>query len=198
MASVMFLQISFLAMMMMPSQAFNYYVGGKDGWSLNPSKSFNDWASQNRFQVHDSLVFKYKNVTDSVLQVNQDDYNTCNTNNPILDHSGLFFFISGISENCNKGQKIIVLVMAPRHASPAPAPSPAPLQGSHSPETSTPPGISPAASVPSEAAAPFPQGPSRAPPPDDGKSASAPALGGDLVTAVLLFWIAYVNCNIVM
>uniref|UniRef100_A0A164ZHK6 Phytocyanin domain-containing protein n=1 Tax=Daucus carota subsp. sativus TaxID=79200 RepID=A0A164ZHK6_DAUCS len=143
-------------MMMMPSQAFNYYVGGKDGWSLNPSKSFNDWASQNRFQVHDSL------------------------------------------ENCNKGQKIIVLVMAPRHASPAPAPSPAPLQGSHSPETSTPPGISPAASVPSEAAAPFPQGPSRAPPPDDGKSASAPALGGDLVTAVLLFWIAYVNCNIVM
>lgn len=61
MASVMFLQISFLAMMMMlylvigPSQAFNYYVGGKDGWSLNPSKSFNDWASQNRFQVHDSL-----------------------------------------------------------------------------------------------------------------------------------------------
>ncbi|KAK1396262.1 early nodulin-like protein 2 [Heracleum sosnowskyi] len=222
----MFLPISFLVMLMIgydligPSQAFKYYVGGKDGWSLKPSsKSFNDWASRYRFQVHDSLIFKYKNGTDSVLQVDQDHYVTCNTTSPILalentgdsstfnfNKSGLFFFISGHSDNCKKGQKVIILVMAPRNASPAPVPSPIPFQGSTSPDISpaasipspaaspipqerNSPRISPAPSVPSQAASPIPQGPSQASPPDDGKSASAPGLGGDLVMLVLLlFW----------
>lgn len=97
--------------------------------------------------------------------------------------------------------------MAPRNAYPTPAPSPTPFQGIStspriSPAASVPspaasplpqerisPGISPAPSVPSDAGSPFPQGPSQAPSPDDGKSASAPGLGCDLVILVLLFWI---------
>ncbi|KAK1405299.1 hypothetical protein POM88_004904 [Heracleum sosnowskyi] len=89
------------------------------------------------FQV---LFFKYENGTDSVLQVDQEDYITCSKSNPIevlenkgdystfdLDHPGFFFFISGQADNCKKGQKIIILVMAPRnytYISPTSAPSP--------------------------------------------------------------------------
>ncbi|XP_074364828.1 early nodulin-like protein 3 [Apium graveolens] len=229
MACVMFLPISFLVMMLMgsdlidPTQAFKYYVGGKHGWSVKPPKSFNTWASQNRFQVHDSLIFKYKNSTDSVLQVDQDHYIKCNTTDPIhalektgdsstfnLNHSGLFFFISSHSDNCKKGEKVIILVMAPRSASPAPAPSPTLFQGTTSPHISPiasipspapspfpqeriSPGISPAPSVPSEAGSPFTQGPSQAASPDYGESASAPGLGGNLVILALLFWIVLLN-----
>jgi hypothetical protein len=53
-----------------------------------------------------SEVFKYKKGSDSMLAVNQDNYNSCNKKNPIkkledgdsefsFDKSGPFFFISG-------------------------------------------------------------------------------------------------------
>ena len=38
------------------SVAYNSFdVGGKDGWVINPSESYNHWAERNRFQVNDSL-----------------------------------------------------------------------------------------------------------------------------------------------
>jgi hypothetical protein len=38
------------------SVAYNsFYVGGNDGWVINPSESYNHWAERNRFQVNDSL-----------------------------------------------------------------------------------------------------------------------------------------------
>ncbi|WOG98729.1 hypothetical protein DCAR_0418074 [Daucus carota subsp. sativus] len=163
MASSMFVRFSFVVVVMVvgclvePSDALEYYVGGKEGWSLKPSKTFNHWASLNRFQVHDSLIFKYENGTDSVLQVDQEGYITCNKTNPILalenkgdhstfdlDHSGFFFFISGHADNCQKGQKVIILVMAPRnytHKSPTHAP--APSQQASAPGPSVVEGISP-------------------------------------------------------
>lgn len=36
-------------------EARKFYVGGKDGWGLNPSENFNHWAERNRFQVNDTL-----------------------------------------------------------------------------------------------------------------------------------------------
>jgi len=58
--------------------------------------------------------------------VNKQDYDSCNTKNPIFklddgdstfkfDKSGPFFFISGIVENCQKGEKLIVVVLSPNH-----------------------------------------------------------------------------------
>ncbi|KAF3494426.1 hypothetical protein DY000_02054475, partial [Brassica cretica] len=65
---------------------------------------------------------------------------TCNTTHPItslsdgdslfvLSRSGPFFFVSGNSENCLKGQKLAVNVMSTAHHSrsprqPSPSPSP--------------------------------------------------------------------------
>lgn len=37
------------------SQAFKFFVGGKDGWTLNPSENYNQWAGRNRFQISDTI-----------------------------------------------------------------------------------------------------------------------------------------------
>ncbi|GAA0172124.1 hypothetical protein Leryth_008543 [Lithospermum erythrorhizon] len=125
------------------SEARQHLVGGnKNPWKIPHSKhhdSFNRWASLTRFLIGDSLVFKYDGSKDSVLQVHKENYMTCNTSSPIashndgntevkLDHSGPYYFISGANGHCNKGQKIIIVVLAERHArvvlgaSPAPSP----------------------------------------------------------------------------
>ncbi|KAL0537155.1 hypothetical protein IC582_026125 [Cucumis melo] len=109
-------------------EARKFYVGGKDGWGLNPSESFNHWAERNRFQVNDTLYFKYKNETESVLVVSKEDYFSCNTKNPVISlkenngesvfkfgHSGPFYFISENGDSCQKGQKLIVVVLALTH-----------------------------------------------------------------------------------
>ncbi|KAK4439177.1 Early nodulin-like protein 1 [Sesamum alatum] len=106
-----------------------------------------------RFQVNDTLLFKYNKESDSVLVVNSQDYDNCNTANPILrlddgnsvfkfDRSGPFFFITGNKSNCDKGQKLIIVVLAvrnrrspPRATSPSPAEAPA-----SSPTSTSPPG----------------------------------------------------------
>ncbi|CAK9314758.1 unnamed protein product [Citrullus colocynthis] len=141
-------------------EARKFYVGGKEGWGLNPSENFNHWAERNRFQVNDTLYFKYKNETDSVLVVSKEDYFSCNTKNPVISlkddgesifkfgHSGPFYFISGNADCCQKGQKLIVVVLAvrhnkhhhaqPPHSSPSPAAPPSPSQSptAESPEKS--------------------------------------------------------------
>ncbi|XP_044467109.1 early nodulin-like protein 1 [Mangifera indica] len=147
--------------------AYKFYVGGKDGWVLKPSENYNHWAERMRFQVNDTLYFKYNKDSNSVLVVNKDDYFSCNTKNPVqsfsdgdsvfhFSRSGPHYFISGNADNCNKGQKVIVVVMAVRHhhhhAPPTPSPAAAspvvsPSPASHpslsppveSPQTSTPP-----------------------------------------------------------
>lgn len=77
-----------------------------------------------------------------MLEVSEEEYNTCNTTHPItslsdgdslflLSRSGSFFFVSGNSGNCLKGQKLAVKVMSTVHHShsprqpPSPSPSPA-------------------------------------------------------------------------
>ncbi|XP_050109833.1 early nodulin-like protein 2 isoform X2 [Malus sylvestris] len=116
-------------------EGYKFYVGGKDGWVVNPSQSYSLWAEKNRFNINDTLHFKYKKGSDSVLVVNKDDYFSCNTQNPIqkldggdsdftVDRSGPFYFISGQNGNCQKGQKLLVIVLAPRQPKPPVLPPP--------------------------------------------------------------------------
>ncbi|KAL6570713.1 hypothetical protein OROGR_000263 [Orobanche gracilis] len=137
------------------SNSHTFYIGGEDGWSLHPSENYNHWAKRYRFEINDELFFKYKKGHDSILVVNQHDYTKCNKDNPIktlksghskfkLDRSGPFFFISGHEQNCEKGQKLTIIVLSHHHhhhhhhpetplkpVSPAPTPS-------HKAPTSTP------------------------------------------------------------
>lgn len=79
------------------------------------------------------LVWKYEGGKDSVLQVSKEDYANCNISSPIgqytdgntkvqLDRPGPFYFISGENGHCEKGQKLVVVVLTPRRISPAPSP----------------------------------------------------------------------------
>nr|CAD1824129.1 unnamed protein product [Ananas comosus var. bracteatus] len=145
---VLFVLSVFMALMA-SSEAYFFYVGGIDGWVLNPSESYSHWAERNRFQVNDSLVFKYKKGEDSVLVVREEDFDKCNVSNPVerrdtgssvftFDRSGPFFFISGVEEKCLKGEKLVVVVLAVRSKSPV---TPAPT--SPSPASPVSPGSSP-------------------------------------------------------
>ncbi|CAN8230192.1 unnamed protein product [Cochlearia groenlandica] len=132
------------------SNGYKFYVGGRDGWVLKPSEDYSHWSNLNRFQVNDTLYFKYTKGKDSVLEVNEEEYKTCNnTTHPItslsegdsvfvLSRSGPFFFVSGNSQNCLKGQNLAIKVMSidhshtPHHTSPSPSPtltSPTPSPG---------------------------------------------------------------------
>ncbi|KAF3650478.1 putative checkpoint serine/threonine-protein kinase BUB1-like [Capsicum annuum] len=123
-----FLILIFLGFIMCCSscEGYTFYAGGKSGWVLNPSESYTHWAERNRFQVNDTIVFKFQIGLDSVLLVTKDDYNNCNKNKPILElkngnskfkfeGSGPFYFISGHEDNCERGLKLMIVVLSPNH-----------------------------------------------------------------------------------
>ncbi|KAJ6420435.1 hypothetical protein OIU84_027887 [Salix udensis] len=113
------------------SQGYKFYVGGRDGWVTSPSERYSQWAERNRFQVNDTIFFKYKKGSDSVLIVSKDDYYSCSTKNPIE-----------ILDRC-KGQKLIIVVMAVRPKPLPPAPF-SPITPASSPQpASSSPAVSP-------------------------------------------------------
>ncbi|KAK6158767.1 hypothetical protein DH2020_006081 [Rehmannia glutinosa] len=128
------------------SEARDLIIGGKpNAWRIptSESDSLNHWAQKSRFIIGDSLVWEYDGSKDSVLQVTKRDYVTCNTSSPIetytggntkvkLERSGPYYFISGAEGHCQKGQKLIVVVISEKHRhfnGVSPAPSPAEIEG---------------------------------------------------------------------
>ena len=97
-------------------------------------------------------VFKYNKGSDSVLVVDKEDYQNCHKSKPIqtldggdsvfkFDRSGPFYFISGYGDQCKKGQKLLVVVLAVRnatHKSPIPSPSSPPSPASQTPKAESP------------------------------------------------------------
>lgn len=68
------------------------------------------------------LVVGFKYEKDSVMVVSEEEYGKCKTSHPVFfsnngdtvfkfDRAGLFFFISGVSGHCNRGQKMIIKVL---------------------------------------------------------------------------------------
>ncbi|PIA36624.1 hypothetical protein AQUCO_03300076v1 [Aquilegia coerulea] len=147
-----FLVILMMGFAVFSSDAYTFFVGGKQGWVVKPSEGYDQWSSRNRFQVNDTLVFKYNKETDSVLVVNnKQDYDSCNISSPVqkleggdssfkFDKSGPFYFISGNQTNCQNGQKLLIVVMSPRIKSPPPSPvAPSPSGGATPPSPAAPP-----------------------------------------------------------
>ena len=103
-----------------------FTVGGRNGWAVptgSEGETLNQWAERLRFHVGDTLLFKYQASQDSVLQVTPEAFQNCNTTSPIATYndgntafkfpqSGPFYFISGAQGHCQKGQKIVVVVMS--------------------------------------------------------------------------------------
>ncbi|RVW96213.1 hypothetical protein VitviT2T_016878 [Vitis vinifera] len=132
------------------SDAADYVVGGtEDAWKIPSSPGFplTDWAKKQRFQIGDSLIFKYDGKVHSVLELTEGDYQNCTTSKPIkkftdgntkyeLDRSGRFHFTGGTEEHCFNGQKLFVDVEPAAHYSEnelstvfAPAPGPSKADG---------------------------------------------------------------------
>ncbi|KZV15159.1 mavicyanin-like [Dorcoceras hygrometricum] len=105
------------------ASCFQFQVGNRAGWRVplaNQTQLYNEWASRERFTIGDTVRFKYKK--DSVMEVNKTEYNECNSSRPnffsnngdttyTLDRSGFFYFISGATGHCEKGQRMIVWVI---------------------------------------------------------------------------------------
>ncbi|GAV84289.1 Cu_bind_like domain-containing protein, partial [Cephalotus follicularis] len=91
------------------------------------------------------IMYFYDKERDySVLQVTKEDYVSCNTSNPIAEYnegntkvtlgrSGPFYFISDGEGHCEKGQKMIVVVLSQRHGYTGISPSPSPVEFEGSP-----------------------------------------------------------------
>lgn len=119
----------------------DFIVGGNNGWVVptgSERESFNQWAERLRFHVGDTLLFKYSANQDSVLLVSRDAFQSCNTTSPAASYNdgntafkfprpGPYYFISGAQGHCEKGQKLVVVVMTHRgrHSNGAPAEAPA-------------------------------------------------------------------------
>ncbi|KAB2609908.1 early nodulin-like protein 1 [Pyrus ussuriensis x Pyrus communis] len=139
---VVFLLFSF-------SEAREFNIGGKNGsWAVPSTNGLKAPAFASATLSVKSpvqfpsgiflfLMWKYDSAKDSVLRVTKEDYTNCNASNPIeqykddetklhLDQPGPYYFISGTKGHCEKGQKLVVVVMTPRkHLGISPAPSPA-------------------------------------------------------------------------
>ena len=120
-------------------------------------------------------VFVYQPNQDSVFQVTRDAYDSCNTDAPTakfadgktsfaLTHSGPYYFISGNKNNCNKNEKLVVIVMADRNGKttsssspPSQAPAPSGEAAPSPPITSNlePPATTPTRETPNNAASSF-------------------------------------------
>ncbi|GLT85232.1 hypothetical protein SLE2022_034280 [Rubroshorea leprosula] len=132
----------FLFLFLSFTEAREVLVGGKtDAWKIpsSESDSLNKWAENSRFRIGDYLVWKYDGGKDSVLQVTKEAYQSCNSTDPVaeyqdgdtkvkLERPGPFYFISGAKGHCEQGQKLIVVVLTPRHRYTAISPAPSPVE----------------------------------------------------------------------
>ncbi|KAL5223186.1 hypothetical protein ABZP36_027899 [Zizania latifolia] len=163
--------------------------GGGGGWKVPAqADALNKWAQATRFQVGDNLLFRFDGAADAVLEVTKEDYGRCSTASPVatykaasgggatvpLTRSGAHYFVSGAPGSCDKGERLIVVVMSEKHGGRShgiSAPAPAPALESQSPIAA---GLSP---VPAAAPAPAPASG------DAGRTAASGAL---LLAAALL------------
>ncbi|KAM0838150.1 hypothetical protein ACQ4PT_061175 [Festuca glaucescens] len=132
MANRLVISLAVLLAIIGASRATDFEVGGDAGWVVPPAGqagTYNEWASKNRFLLGDSVHFKYKK--DSVMVVTEEEYDKCASTHPIffsnngdtevrLDHPGLFYFISGVTGHCQRGQKMAIKVIGPDAPPPRP------------------------------------------------------------------------------
>ncbi|KAI3885180.1 hypothetical protein MKW98_002572 [Papaver atlanticum] len=121
----------FLLQLLLVQSSADFEVGDDKGWVVPDSKNddkYNQWASKHRFQINDTIRFKYKK--DSVLVVTDSEYEKCRSAHPIFfsnngdtiykfERSGLFYFISGVTGHCERGQKMIIKVLENETPSPS-------------------------------------------------------------------------------
>lgn len=103
---------------------YQFKVGDLDSWGMPTSANpqvYTKWSKYHNFTIGDSLLFLYPPSQDSVIQVTEESYKSCNLKNPILymnngnslfniTSKGQFYFTSGEAGHCQKNQKLHISV----------------------------------------------------------------------------------------
>ncbi|XP_031498549.1 mavicyanin-like [Nymphaea colorata] len=122
-----------------------FRVGDLDAWGVPAPvtpKIYDDWSQNNKFRIGDSLLFLYPPSEESLVQVTEDAFKSCNISNPIayfndgntlfnITGPGTFYFTSGVGGHCLRLQKLAVFVPS-NGTSNQPSSAPSSLPGSSS------------------------------------------------------------------
>ncbi|CAB4277756.1 unnamed protein product [Prunus armeniaca] len=110
-------RLTFLLMLAFFGVCFGavYRVGDSNGWTSRGLVDYNEWASTKDFYVNDTLIFTYNNQFHNVMQVTNQDFESCNPTSPVavytsgsdtitLERHGNFYFMCGAPGHCQAGQ----------------------------------------------------------------------------------------------
>ncbi|VVA38539.1 PREDICTED: mavicyanin [Prunus dulcis] len=133
-----------------------YRVGDSAGWTSRGLVDYNKWALAKDFNVGDTLIFAYNNQFHTVMQVSDQDFQSCNasaistytsgSDTITLKRPGHYYFLCGAPGHCQNGQKVDIKVTLPVPKSSIPSPSPSPY-GFSPPSASHPEEISPSSTL---------------------------------------------------
>ncbi|OMO79847.1 Plastocyanin-like protein [Corchorus capsularis] len=135
------LKIEFLLLFQTKVLCSQYKVGDLDSWGIPTAANplvYAKWSKYHSFKIGDSLLFLYPPSQDSVIQVTEESYNSCNLKDPILymnngnslfniTKPGEYFFTSGEPGHCQKKQKLYVYVAGGNGSALAPSDGPSAL-----------------------------------------------------------------------
>ncbi|XP_061347959.1 mavicyanin [Gastrolobium bilobum] len=92
-----------------------------DGYGWDDLYDFNNWPDGIEFHVGDVLVFNYERGLHNVLQVDYTGYENCikdsyirrfsSGNDSVILKEGRAWFICGINDHCENGQKLDINVI---------------------------------------------------------------------------------------
>ncbi|KAK9060715.1 hypothetical protein SSX86_021421 [Deinandra increscens subsp. villosa] len=135
MKSVMMMSMVMMMMMVASTMAQTRHVVGGDalGWTIpsGGAPEYATWASQQTFNVGDSLVFNFTTGNHNVAEVSQAAFGPCTTANTLsiatngpatvpLTAAGAHYYICTVGTHCQIGQKLAINVTG---ASTTPAPT---------------------------------------------------------------------------
>ncbi|XP_021812812.1 mavicyanin-like [Prunus avium] len=135
-----------------------YRVGDFDGWISRGLVDYNKWTSTKDFHVGDTLIFAYNNQFHNVMQVSDQDFQSCNATSAISSYTSVsdtitlkrpchYYFICGAPGHCRVGQKVDIKVSLPVPENSIPSSSPSSPYGSSSPSASNPEEMSPSSTL---------------------------------------------------
>ncbi|KAL2335471.1 hypothetical protein Fmac_016684 [Flemingia macrophylla] len=114
--------VAFTLLLLLPEEASatKWNVGDSKFW--NPNINYTEWTKGKHFYIDDWLYFVYDRNQMSVLEVNKTDYESCNTNHPLvnwtrgagrdvvpLNVTKTYYLVSG-NGFCFSGMKVAVHV----------------------------------------------------------------------------------------
>ncbi|GKD15771.1 cucumber peeling cupredoxin-like protein, partial [Tanacetum coccineum] len=112
-----------------------HVVGDALGWTipLNGEATYTTWASQQTFNVGDTLLFNFPTGFHTVAEISQAAYGPCSSINTLsfnpigpatvtLTRPGAHYFICTIISHCQIGQKLTINVSPARTSASSPSP----------------------------------------------------------------------------